>query len=46
MYKVTFYTVGFSFVEDSTPAGKGAIYFGLIRMASAIGPVFGYIGRL
>ena len=43
--KVTFYTVGFSFVEDSAPAGKGAILFGLIRMASAIGPVFGYIGR-
>ena len=44
IWKVTFYTVGFSFVEDSAPAGKGAILFGLIRMASAIGPVFGYIG--
>ena len=44
--KVTFYTVGFSFVEDSAPAGRGAILFGLIRMASAIGPVFGYVGEL
>ena len=41
---MSFYTIGFSYVEDCAPAGKGAVLFGLIRMTAALGPAFGYVG--
>jgi len=41
---IAFYTIGLTFIEDSCAPGKGAVYFGVVRMFSAIGPIFGYVG--
>ena len=41
---VAYYTIGLSFIEDSCAPGKGALYFGIVRMFSAVGPIIGYAG--
>ena len=38
------YTLGLSFIEDSCAPGKGALYFAIVRMFTAVGPIFGYVG--
>ena len=37
------YTIGFSYIEDSTSAEDGALYFAIILMGSCLGPAIGFV---